>query len=300
MKFIKSFLFVLVLTFFTACDNEPIDPALNSQISSDPNNPNNPLNGIFKADFDGQTFTTSNVQCIFANGILVLDATRLPQDDSFSFVMDQVAVGTFAAKDHLITYQPAGTEYGYWTQNLNNPSEDLGSVVITNINTVDKKISGTFTFKGYWSNTSVNLPSKTFTNGSFTNIPYSTDLPPEDTFSANLNGAVFTNPTIAVSEVTVGTQTFISIAGLRTNDRINVNILETTGVGNYPITGANTDVVQGFYSITSPVYSQRANLGLVTITEKTATRIKGTFNFTTPNTPIPYIITSGNFDVELP
>ncbi len=121
-----------------------------------------------------------------------------------------------------------------------------------------------------------------------------------DTFSANLNGAVFSNPTIAVSEVTVGTQTFISIAGFRTNDRINVNILETTGVGNYPITGANTDVVQGFYSITSPVYNQRASIGLVTIIEKTATRIKGTFNFTTPNTPIPYIITSGNFDVELP
>jgi Family of unknown function (DUF6252) len=298
MKNIKLFLLSLFTIFIISCDNEPIDPALNSQVNN-PNDPNNPIAGVFKVTFDGQTFQTSNVQCVLQNGILEMGATRTPNNDSFAFIIDGAAVGTFPAKEHGLIYQTDDSDYGFWSLNINDPNEDLGSVVITNIDMVNKKISGTFNYKGYWSETSTVL-SKNFTNGSFTNISFLTQAPTNDVFSANINAATFSNPTIIVALSMSGGVDYISINANRANDRIVLSIKETLGVGNYTITGGISDDVKANYSITNPLYNQNANFGLVTITEKTTTRIKGTFNFTTPNTPIPYIINSGNFDVELP
>jgi hypothetical protein len=300
MKSINLFLVTLLAIFFIGCENEPVDPSLNSQVNN-PNN-NNPTSGVFKATFDGQIFQTSNVECVLQNGILLMEATRTPNNDSFSIIITNAAVGTFPAKDHGVIYEPAGSGgFGYWAANINNPNEDLGSVVITSIDMVNKKISGTFNFKGYWSDTTIpNMTPKNFTNGSFTNIPFLTESVTNDVFTANLNGATFSNATIAVLDTTIGGVDYISIGGARNNDSITITVKESLGVGNYTITGASTDQVQANYSITNPAYNQYATIGLISITEKTATRIKGTFNFTTPNTPIPYIINSGNFDVELP
>lgn len=294
----KKIIFIsFILTFLFSCENEPLDATLSNQIT-DSNNSN--TQGIFKVTFDGQTFQTSNVQCVIENNILILDALRTPNNDSFGFVIDNISVGTFNAKDHLVIYHPnPNSDYGYLALNINNPSENLGSITITNIDAVNKKISGTFNFKGYWSDDFVtNIPPKNFTSGSFTNISYETTTNSGDLFSANLNGVVFSQPTVAVATIDFAGQEFISIAGVRANDRINVNVKATAGTGSYTITGDNTDEVQAFYTITNPSYSQRSSIGLVTITEKTATRIKGTFNFSTPNSPIPYLITNGNFDVE--
>jgi hypothetical protein len=119
-------------------------------------------------------------------------------------------------------------------------------------------------------------------------------------FTANLNGLAFSDPIISVIEIDFEGQEYIAIGGARANDRMNINIKSTLGVGTYPITGVNSDNVQAFYVIINPAYSQRANIGVITVTEKTSTRIKGTFNFSTPNTTTPYVVTSGNFDVELP
>lgn len=294
MKNIKSFLLFLSLSIFIGCQNEPIDSALSSQLTD----PNNPTSGVFKVDFDGQTFQTNSVECVFANGILVMEATRTPQNDSFFFVIDQAAVGTFNAKDHLVAYQPANSSFGYWAENLNNPAENLGTITITSLDIVNKKVSGNFNFKGYWSDTTVPMAPKNFTNGSFTNISFTTQVSNPDSFSASVNGAAFTNPTIAVVTTTIGADNFISIAANRTNDRISLSIKETAVVGTYTITGATTDAVKASYKITSPTYNQQANIGIVTITQKTNDRIKGTFNFSTPNTPLPYAITNGAFDVE--
>jgi hypothetical protein len=290
MKLIKFYLLLITISILVGCQNEPVDSALSSQgIATD---------GFFKADFDGQTFQTNTIECIYANGILVMEATRTPQNDSFSFVMDQISVGTFNAKDHLIAYQPANSTYGYWAENLNNPAENLGTITITSLDIVNKKVSGNFNFKGYWSDTTVPMAPKNFTNGSFTNISFTTQVSNPDSFSASVNGAAFTNPTIAVVTTTIGSESYISIAGNRTNDRISLTIKESAVVGTYTITGATTDAVQASYKITSPTYDQQANIGIVTITEKTNDRIKGTFNFSTPNTPLPYAITNGAFDVE--
>lgn len=284
--------------FLFSCENEPIDSALNSQVNN-PNEPNNPTAGVFKATFDGQTFQTTNVECVIQNGILLMEATRTPNNDSFTFVINNPTVGTFPAKDHGLIYQTDESEYGFWSLNINDPNEDLGSVVITNIDMVNKKISGTFNYKGYWSETTTVL-TKNFTNGSFTNISFLTQAPTNDVFSANINGTTFSNSTIIVAESISGGVNYISINANRANDRIVLSIKETLNVGNYTISGGISDDVKANYSITNPTYNQNANFGIVTITERTTTRIKGTFNFTTPNTPIPYIINSGNFDVELP
>lgn len=299
MKKIKflSALIVLFSTFtFTSCDNEPIDSAI------DPSSGGGSGGGgggstTFKADFNGSTWNALTSQAIISGNIIQIAGIK-SDGSSFGFLIDGSSLGTYPANENLLAFNPAGSEYGYWSTNIANPTEDTGSITITNIDTVNKKISGTFTFKGYWSNeeeTGV-LPIN-FTNGIFTNVPYINNSETGDTFFAKVGGTEFVDVDILTAEIGVGTNDFISIAAQDANlNSMTVSVRSDKGVGTYAITGnISTDVVQAIYDFDDNSYN--AVSGSVTILEKTATRIKGTFNFVTEGTT-PYTITEGNFDVE--
>ena len=294
MKSINLFLVTLLTIFFIGCENEPVDSALNSQVNN-PNN-NNPTSGVFKATFDGQVFQTSTVECVLQNGILLMNAARTPNNDSFEFVITNAAVGTFPAKDHGVIYEPANSGgYGYWAANINNPNEDLGSVVITSIDMVNKKISGTFNFKGYWSDTdNTSIIPVQFTNGVFQNVPYITQEETGDTFAAKVNNTDFLDVNILTITTDINGQEFISVGAQDTDlNSITVSVKSDLAVGNYNITGnTTTDVVQAIYDFDDENYV--ATSGNVNITTKTATRIKGTFSFISGT----FSVTQGSFDVE--
>ncbi|MCX6171662.1 MAG: hypothetical protein NT048_02350 [Flavobacterium sp.] len=75
-----------------------------------------------------------------------------------------------------------------------------------------------------------------------------------------------------------------------------MSVKSSLGTGTYPIAGnATTDGVQAIYDFNDINYN--AASGSITITLKTATRIKGTFNFLTTGAT-PFIVTEGAFDVE--
>ena len=104
-----------------------------------------------------------------------------------------------------------GTEYGYWSINDNNPTENTGSVIITNINTAKKTISGTFQFKGYWSDSDTPKPAIQFTKGVFTDIPYITQEETADIFTAKVGSANFVAIDILTAEIGIGSDNFITI-----------------------------------------------------------------------------------------
>lgn len=293
IKILFGIFLVLTSFIFTSCENEPIDSALNLD---DFNNGNNgPF--VFKADFSGATWTATSAQAVVSGNFISLSGVKA-NGEGFGFLIDASTIGTYPANDNLLAFNPAGSEYGYWSTNFNNPSENTGSITISTINTTNKTISGTFNFKGYWSDTTVTtiLPVQ-FTNGVFTNIPYISQVETGNSFFAKVGGTEFVDVDILTTTITLGSQEFISIgaqnAALNT---MTVSVKSSLGTGTYPITGTTaTDGVQAIYKFNNTNFN--AVSGSVTVTSKTATRIKGTFNFVTGGTT-PFTITEGAFDVE--
>ena len=158
----------LILTVFTSCNNEPIDGAINLDDF------NNPSGGsmIFKTDFSGTTWNGTAVQAVVSSNSISIGATKA-DGSTFTILIEGITTGTYPANTNLLAYTPVGSDYGYWSINLANPTENTGSITITNIDTVNHKISGTFDYKGYWSDaTNTSIIPVQFTNGVFTNIPY--------------------------------------------------------------------------------------------------------------------------------
>jgi len=293
IKLILGIFFILTAFTFTSCENEPIDSAID--LDDFNNGSNGPV--VFKADFSGATWSATTAQAVISGNFITISGVKA-NGEGFGFLVEANTTGTYPANTNLLAYTPAGSEYGYWGTNFDNPDENTGSITISNINTTNNTLSGTFSFKGYWSDTSVTsiLPVQ-FTNGIFQNIPFITQDQTGDTFFAKVGGTEFVDVDILTTTITVGSQEFISIGAQNAAlNSMTVSVKSSLGTGTYPITGnATTDGVQAIYDFNDTNYN--ASSGSITISSKTATRIKGTFNFVTNGTP-PFTITEGAFDVE--
>lgn len=305
----KSLIVLFSIISFVSCETEPLDSAidLDEFNQNSPNNPNNPTGtALFTADFDGQSFVANTTQAVMDNGQLVIVGLRAPQGDSFSIAIDAAAVGTFPANQNLISYQPQTNGFAYLGTNFDNPTENTGFITISSINTSNNTVSGTFSFKGYWTDTVNPLAPKNFTNGIFQNIPLTGSVgnPSADSFYAKADGVEFVEDQIDVTEVSSsGFPDAISIVGSKTNgESLSISIDTNTAVGTYQMTGllSTTDVVRGKYLVNGSLHGGVS--GSVTITSITATRIAGTFMFTAENIgqTSTHQITQGSFDVELP
>lgn len=287
---------------FTSCtqDLEPVDPAIVIPGPTDPD-PTNPTPGTFEADITGVSHfsSTNTVVYISANNITIT-AIR-PQGDSFGFILAGTTTGTYAGNDfdNLIGYNAVGVEDTFAAWNFDDPEEDTGSVIVTEINQANHTISGTFQFKGYSEDNDGNTISKQITNGVFTNLPYTTTIPTGDTFFAKVNGVEFEETDLLGGTVAGGEQEFIFVSATTPEDEtITVNILSTLGVGTYSVTSPGVSDVQIIYTLPDDDFGTSATSGTVTVTEKTATRIKGTFSTTITVGATAYVISEGAFDVE--
>jgi hypothetical protein len=291
LKYLAGIVLILTTFTFTSCDNEPIDPEIDL---GNPTGGGNPANALFRADFSGNTWNAATAQAVISGNMIQIGALKA-NGESFAFLIDGSTTGTYPANENILNFNPAGSEYGYWSMNMDNPAENTGSITITNINTANKTISGTFNFKGYWSDTTVtNILPTVFTNGVFQNVPYINQVETGDTFYAKVNGIEFNDVDILAAEIGIGGQDFISIAAQDASfNSMTVSVRDNLGAGTYPITGnIAADVVQASYTFDDEDFS--ATSGSVTIISKTATKIKGTFNFVTST----FNVTQGAFEVE--
>lgn len=291
LKTAPQLILLFLATFIASCTYEPVD----GNVEPDPDSGGNGESGVFKADFNGSTWTAKETQAIISGNFIEIAAINA-KGESFGIMLDGSTVGTYAANVNFVTYTPAGTEYGYWSINDDNPIENTGSVIITSINTTTKTISGTFQFKGYWSDPDTPRPAIQFTKGVFTNIPYITQEEIADVFTAKVGGVNFVPTDIQAMEVGVGSDSFITIGAQDVNSNtISISIKTTLGIGSHTITNTVGANVQGYYEDINDEYT--AVSGNITITSKTSDRIKGTFEFRT-NGATPFVISQGNFDVE--
>lgn len=293
LKLVAGIFLILTAFTFTSCTTEPIDSAINLDDFETPSN--GPI--VFKADFSGETWNGTTAQALVSGNFISIGATRA-DGSTFSFLIDGNAVGTYPANNNIIAYTPAGSEYGYWSINPANDAENTGSITITNIDTVNHKISGTFAYKGYWSDTdNTSIIPVQFTNGVFTNIPYITQAQTGNSFFAKVGGVEFADVDILAVTTTIGSQEFISVGAQTASlDAMTVSVKSNLGTGTYAITGNTaTDVVQAIYTVNDTDY--HAVSGSVTITSKTVDHIIGTFQYVTDGAT-PFTVTEGAFDID--
>ena len=282
----------MALLGFNSCDNESLDPAI---VVGGEVNPNpNPTGGILQVDFDNQTYVSSTTQVYISAGTIQVLATN--SQGTVGFIVSGTTVGTYNGDDILFGYTPTGADNSYTNVGSTAPAV----LTITAINTTNKTISGTFNFTGGLGLDAAE--SKVFTNGVFTNLPYISENPTGDTFFAKVDGTEFVDDDIfvVVSEVNGASQ--ISIQAINADDTtLAVNLDQNITVGTYTITGTNvaTDKARGRYEVGDT--TNFANSGTVTITEKTALRVKGTFSFNVgpfSGGTTTHTVTEGTFDVQ--
>ena len=288
-------LFLILTSFvFTSCEIEPIDSAL------DPSDFENPTDGpaVFKADFSGETWNSTMAQAVVSSNFISIGATRA-DGSTFSILINATGPGTYPANTNIVAYTPATSEYGYWSINLANDSEDTGSVTITSVNTTNNTVSGTFNFKGYWSDDTVTsiIPVQ-FTNGVFTNIPFIPNTATGDTFFAKVDGVEFLDTLLTGATVGDGPDEWLNVVAVNASlDDITIAFKKSIGPGTYTITNSTTDDVSCFLSPASGGDDFDGTSGTLTITSLTTDRVKGTFNFVGSDGVTTKTISEGSFDV---
>ena len=308
MKNIKLLAGIFLIVTFFSCTNEPIDSAINL----DDFGGNNNQPAVFKADFSGTTWTATTYQAVISSNSIQIVGTK-PNGDTFAFMIEGNAVGNYAANSNLLTFTPSGSEFGYWSVNNSNPAENTGSISITNIDTVNKKISGTFVYKGYWSDTTTTsiLPVQ-FTNGVFTNIPYTSSTPPPSNYYVRA-----TQDGVAKDWSTAITASYVlpapnarslDIIGLNGASSIGLHISNDTGAaittGVYPFVfvSVGCNYSEGTTMFSTDYSNSTISSGNITITEfdTTSKTIKGTFNFTGKDNAMTSskVFTNGEFYVH--
>lgn len=320
MKAIVNIFSVFALISLISCttSNEVIDPALLNPLT--PATATTPINpapgtggvtvalGVFKSDFDGQTFTANSTQAIVNN--TTISISGLKADGSFFQItlVGTPATGTYTNSNSsqlALAYSSGSGQIPFVgasaTSFASYPNyTDTAELKILSIDTANKIIKGTFKFTGGQINPVTNqLTTKTFTNGEF-NLNYTADTPAvsNNSFFARLDGLDY----IASNVTGIKTNGKIAIIGRRGSiENISLTFDETVTAGTV-VTFTPFSDSRGQYILDATPAGIFGGTGSVTIISHNTTtkKITGTFNFTAA-TILPPIanrtITLGTFDV---
>ncbi|HLA55717.1 MAG TPA: DUF6252 family protein [Flavobacterium sp.] len=307
IKFLSAAILLFTAFNFISCSEiEPIDPAIIVPIPNpDPDPDPNPGTGNFHVDFDSQTYVATDVEAAILDSQLVINGYKGTAPNMYTVglavSLTGSGLGTYPTNDNLIVYQQPGLPLTQYTSiNPDDDAANTGSITITEIDAANHTISGTFHFTGYFEDAGGNVTTKEFTNGVFTDIPYTGDdivnpTPTDNDLFANVNGIEFPHTNVtAVSAA--GTITVTATAA--NGDKIIVAVADDLEVGtvyNFP-----PDVVCKY--VKDGVTNQASGFVPATfeITAKTATTMQATFLFIVSGpTDIPiYTVTEGTFDIE--
>ena len=165
------------------------------------------------------------------------------------------------------------------------PGDAGGFVNITSIDVPNKRISGTFSFRVF---RQMDGAQRTLTEGSFTNLPYVTTLPPSnstDTFKVKIAGTLWVPPVILGSKTPAAPPltSQIVVTGTSADATKSVGIFMPDGItpGTYTFDLFGATYIGLYNPDTDPNHSQGSMSGTLTILSHNTTtrRIRGNFNF---------------------
>ena len=283
----KGFLYgLIVLTgviVFSSCQKE-VDPSIIEN-----NNP--PLvTGNLKAKIDGTQWVANSAEGASRMLGLINISGRstdrkyltitLTDSGVHNYTLDNMSMNAAAYIDSSLP-----NAMNFTTNQGINPGDAGGFVNITSIDVTNKRISGTFAFRVF---RQMDGAQRTLTEGSFTNIPYSTTLPPgasTDTFRVKIAGTLWVPPSVFGSKTPAVPPLVsqIAITGTSADGTKSVGMFMPEGItpGSYTFDLFGGTYLGLYNPDTDPNHSQGAMSGTLTIISHNTTtrRIRGNFNF---------------------
>ncbi|MFZ4057714.1 MAG: DUF6252 family protein [Ferruginibacter sp.] len=278
MKLIRMCIALLAITlFYTACERE-----LSEENGGTPTGGGGgAVVGDFRAKFDGTQWVANrltgasrmggliNITGLSTNG-QVLTIT-LTDSGVHQYYLYDTTMNAAALVDSTLPNRNAfGTNQG-------TTAQSGGVVNITAIDAVNKRISGTFSFKVYRAMDSL---QRTITDGVFTNTSYSTTMPPSsatDTMYVDIDGSTY-RP-VSVTGLANSGNIIINGTDATASKTVGLTFPETTIPGTYTLDFFGL-VYIGLYNPNSTT-ALASSSGNLEILENNATtrRIRGRFSF---------------------
>ncbi|KGO91902.1 DUF6252 family protein [Flavobacterium subsaxonicum] len=293
-KLLSAFLVLFTAIGFISCDVEPIDPVLLDYEAPEV------LPASFKVDFSGQTYTATTTEAVIADGLIAIGGIRGTNGETVGFSVVGTTTGTYSGANLIMSYEPSAiSEYTY--NNFNPANEETsGTVTISSIDTVNHTISGTFSFTGWWGDAEANLPSVAFTNGVFTNLPYTTSATPtpgedDEYFKATIDGTA--KDYSIISGLTAGTTLNLTGTDAATMSFMNIMVDTDITPGIYTMAESPFDGPTASYQVGEIGYF--TTTGTITIISNENGFIKGTFSFNGADIDgiNTIVVTAGSFNV---
>jgi hypothetical protein len=325
MKILKyaQWIFMLSIVLLqTSCVNEPLEgdfPQDDGSITID--------EGEFRANVGIENFSTGLASGVLSDtNLLTITGTVIETGESIILTLENPGVGTFNITAGLGT-QNSGV---YIQTNPENPFVSdgtfgvFGQLNITDFNTQNATVSGTFSFTGVRvvldvdgnpvldSNGQPTFETEEITNGIFNKIPYTSEeqggggTPITDEFFAKVDGVNFDAESITTSLNTIAGISVVKIVAVNElGEIIRIDIPEDTGVGTYAMESLSdgTKLISLFNPATVGE-NLTSNPGTINITKfNTFTGIiEATFEFTATDPleldPTVAEITEGSFEVD--
>ena len=258
--------------------------------------------GAIVATIDGETWKTSTTSAIIINGTITIAGTKADGSNLTLSVMTSTTAGSYpvtgedaSVPDAIISFnEGSGVDYvsSYYEDGV-----EVGRIVITEIDTENETISGTFYGKVLRL-----APSETeliIETGSFTEIPYVEETEPaeDNSGSAKINGDAFTPNIIGATKSFGNILINLSLNGTKT---IAINVADNATVATHNF-GSIGDDYYAMYTVSSTSNVSTSGSVVITLHNTTTKRIEGTFSFQAEPFPMggtAVSITNGTFAVS--
>lgn len=235
--------------------------------------------GNIIATVDGTSWEASGIAIINDNFISVggqsggktVQVTVFKDDVVGTYEVKGIGALTTYTPEAMVAYEMSGSNASASIYYDNN--EAVGSVTITEIDEVNKTVSGTFhsKVKSYTDGTALEI-----TTGSFTKIPYSTEVV-TSTMSAKIDGVQF-NSHIVVSASAMGTLV-LNGQTLGGQQIVTISVPETIIAGTYTLGELGLSDQYTTYTKNGKTYASVSGTLKIAVHNKTTKHIEGTFNF---------------------
>lgn len=257
----------------------------------------------FTASIDGVNWSAaaSAEAASFLAGLTNLSGVS-SDNQQLSIVLDDTVTGVYTLSQSSVStavFSDNNTSDAYSSSQGSDTTQSGGTVTVTEIDRVNKTISGTFSFKLYRASDG---KQKVFTNGVFNKLSYVDSLPAAagtDTMNATIAGSAWVAQSILASSFSSS----ITVAGSKSDGSQAVGLVMpqniTTGTYSLNYSGLT------YFGTYSPSVSTgfASSSGTLQILENNTStrRVRGNFNFTavdpTGSSTQSYQITNGYFSV---
>jgi len=305
MKLTSFYAFALFSFFallLTSCDNEPLEGEFVSDIPDI-------MEASFTAEVEGVEFVADTMYAVTQNSVTSITGVK-SNGDRIVMTVQGVGPGSYnlTGNEGVATF---GINVAPEAFSTDNPGGS-GQLVITNYDTENNVMSGTFSFVALRplldnnglplldENGNPTFDSVTISNGEFTDIALvtdgSTNIPPlEDFLIAKIDGVDF-----EANDLTISTAGIVAVQGSNTvtNQSIIIYFPEGTEAGTYDLTFTG-DYSAGYFNSEITFTSQT---GVLTILENSATLLRFTFSFEASELEdgeVMHTITEGEFQFVL-